>query len=91
MVLLCSALLHAQSPAFIKACQNWIDKKGYSTDYIEQKTGTRQPGLASEWRGNVQVEDLQPGDVILIHLSVAGAMHAALADEVRQRRRWRGQ
>ncbi|HTN71473.1 MAG TPA: hypothetical protein VMO00_10340 [Methylomirabilota bacterium] len=84
MDLLCAALLHAQSPTFIKACQNWIDKKGYSTDYIEQKTGKRQPGLASEWRGNVPVEDLRPGDVILIRLSATGAMHAALADEVRR-------
>lgn len=85
MGLFFSPLVHAQSPTFIKACQNWIDKKGYSTDYIEQKTGKRQPGLASEWRGNVPVEDVQPGDVILIRLSAAGAQHAALVDEVRKK------
>ena len=84
MDVLCSPLAHAQSPNFIKACQSWIDKKDYSTDYIEQKNGKRQPGLASEWRGNIPVEDVQPGDVILIRLPVAGAMHAALADEVRR-------
>ena len=84
MALPCSSLLYAQSPAFIKACQSWIDKRGYSTDYIEQKTGRRQSGLASEWRGNIQLEDLQPGDVVLIRLPAPGAMHAALADEVRR-------
>ena len=61
-----------------------MDKKGYSTDYIEQKTGKRQPGLASEWRGNIPVHDVQPGDVVLIALQAAGAMHAALADDIRR-------
>jgi hypothetical protein len=77
------AAVHAQSPAFLRDCRNWIDKKGYSTDYIEQKTGKRQPGLASDWRGNLPVPDVAPGDVILIRLRVPGAMHAALVDEVR--------
>src|SRR5437870_6482026 len=84
MGFLCSPLAHAQSPNFIKDCQHWIDKKGYSTDYIEQKTGKRQPGLASEWRGNVSVQDVQPGEVVLIRLRAPEAMHAALVDEIRR-------
>ena len=75
---------HAQSAGFIRDCQNWIDKKGYSTDYIEQKTGKRQPGLAGAWRGNIPVQDVQPGDVVLLPLRVPGAMHAALVEEVRR-------
>jgi hypothetical protein len=59
-------------------------KKGYSTDYIEQKIGKRQPGLASEWRGNASVSHVQTGDAILIRLPVPGAQHAALAEEVRR-------
>ena len=72
VLLLLSALLYAQSPSFIKDCQHWIDKKRYSTDYIEQKTGKRQPSLASEWRVNVSVQDVQPGDVVLIRLRAPG-------------------
>jgi hypothetical protein len=76
--------VQAQSEAFIKDCRHWIDKKGYSTDYIEQKTGKRQPGLAGSWRGNIPVGDVQSGDVVLLSLRVPGARHAALAEEVRK-------
>ena len=76
--------VHAQSANFLRDCQEWIDKKGYSTDYIEQKIGKRQRGLASAWRGNVAVREVQPGDVVLIALSAPGAQHAALAEEVRK-------
>jgi hypothetical protein len=75
---------HAQSPAFIAECKHWIDKKGYSTDYIEQKAGKRQPGLASAWRGNVAVQEVQPGDVVLVALRRPGAQHAAFVEEVRK-------
>jgi len=75
---------HAQSATFIRDCQKWIDQKGYSTDYIEQRIGKRQPGLASGWRGNISVQDVQPGDVVLVTLSVPGAKHAAFVEEVRK-------
>ncbi len=84
IVFLCASLVLAQSPSFTRACQKWIDQKGYSTDYIEQKTGKRQPGLASEWRGNVAAQDAQPGDVLLIRISADGAQHAALVEQVRK-------
>src|ERR1700752_4828424 len=54
----------AQSASFLADCKRYIDQKGYSTDYIEEKTGKRQPGLAAAWRGNVAVREVQPGDVV---------------------------
>lgn len=82
--LLSSGIAHAQSPGFMRDCQSWIEKKGYSVDYIEQKLGKRQPGFATMWRGNVPLKDVQPGDVLLIHFSAPGALHAALVEEVRR-------
>ncbi len=75
---------HAQSESFIRDCQKWIGQKGYSTDYIEQKTGKRQPGLAGSWRGNIPAQDVQRGDVVLLPLRVPGAMHAALVEDIRK-------
>jgi hypothetical protein len=87
LLLLCTlpaAAGHAQSAAFLRDCQSWIDKKGYSADYIEQKTGKRQQGMAGAWKGNVAVKDVQPGDVALIRLGRGGAQHAAYVEEVRK-------
>jgi hypothetical protein len=78
------ASAHAQSTSFLRDCQAWIEKKGYSTDYIEQKVGKRQPGLASAWKGNIAVKDVQPGDVVLVRLNRPGAQHAAFVEEVRK-------
>jgi len=75
---------HAQSAKFLADCRAWIEQKGYSTDYIEQKTGHRQPGLAGAWRGNVALDRVEPGDVVLVRLRAPGAMHAALVEEVRR-------
>lgn len=82
--LFCSVAAHAQSESFTRDCQQWIDRKGYSTDYIEQKIGKRQPGLAGAWRGNVSVEDVQTGDVALLRLKQPGAQHAAFVEEIRR-------
>ena len=68
MVALVSPAL-AQSD-FATRCKQWIDKKGYSTDYIEHKTGKRQPGLGPRWKGNVALADVQVGDVVIS--SIAG-------------------
>ena len=80
--MLAAASAQAQSPQFLRDCQPWIEKKGYSTDYIEQKTGKRQPGLAGSWRGNVALQEVEPGDVVLISLKAPGAMHAALVERI---------
>ena len=61
----------AQEFNFQRDCARWIEKHGYSTDYIKQKVGKRQPGTAGNWRGNVDVKDVQPGDVVLTWLRKA--------------------
>ena len=85
--LLSPLAVQAQSAAFIRECQQWIDKKGYSTDYIEQKLGKRQPGMASAWRGNVPVEEVRPGDVALVGIRTRpDSQHVALVEEVHRGR-----
>ena len=63
----------------------WIEKHGYSTDYIKQKVGKRQFGTAENWRGNVDVKDVQPGDVVLTRLRDNDkSMRASYVEEVRR-------
>ena len=59
-------------------CASWIAKKGYSRDYIEQRTG-RRPPARNRWRSNIQAEDLQVGDVVGITLWPG---HVALIEEI---------
>ena len=52
---------------FIKRCGEWVAKKGYSVDYIEQRTGERPSGnMAQNWRSNLDPKDAAPGDVVFI-------------------------
>jgi hypothetical protein len=77
----------AAQPAsdFQRECGDWLSKKGYSADYIEQKTGKRQPGFPKNWRGNVEARDVQPGDVVISHLKRKGdAMRVAYVEDVRR-------
>ena len=70
---------------FERDCADWIEKHGYSTDYIKLKTGKRQRGAAAEWRGNVEVKEVQPGDVVLSYMKDKDkAMRVAYVDEVRR-------
>ncbi len=46
-------------------CAQWVEKHGYSADYIKLKTGKRQRGTPDSWRGNVAAKDMQPGDVVI--------------------------
>ncbi len=59
---------HAQDNArFMKRCGEWVAKKGYSVDYIEQRTGERPSGnMAQNWRSNLDPKDAAPGDVVFI-------------------------
>lgn len=84
---LCLALCAgAGAQTFAEKCKSWIEKKGYSTDYIETKTGKRQPGLAPQWRGNVEPEAVQVGDVVFGYVSGDNkAQRVALVDEVEQK------
>jgi hypothetical protein len=83
-LLLCSALgTTANAQSFAEKCKSWIDKKGYSTDYIEAKTGKRQPRLAPQWKGNVEPTDVQIGDVVFGYVeNSTTAQRVALVDEV---------
>lgn len=53
------------SPEWRERCKQWIERKGYPVDHIEQKTGKRQPGMAVSWKGNVPPERVQVGDVVI--------------------------
>jgi hypothetical protein len=73
----------ASAQTFAEKCKSWIDKKGYSSDYIESKAGKRQPGLAPQWKGNVDPADVQVGDVLFTYVpNSTTAQRVALVDEV---------
>ena len=76
----------ASAQTFAEKCKSWIEKKGYSTDYIEAQTGKRQSGLAPQWKGNVAPDAVQVGDVVFGYVSGdSKAQRVALVDEVEQK------
>ena len=81
---LCTPPLFAQSPDFQRDCVQWVDKKGYSTDYIKIRTGKRQRGMADGWRGNIAAKDIEAGDVVMTYIKDKGRrMRASYVEEVR--------
>lgn len=75
----------AQSPAFQRDCAQWIDKHGYSADYIKLKTGKRQRGTPDGWRANIAVKDVQPGDVVITAIKDKPPhMRVSFVEEVRR-------
>jgi hypothetical protein len=75
----------ANRASFDRDCSQWIEKKGFLTDYIKLKTGKRQRGMAETWRGNVEPKHVQPGDVFLTHIKDKGKrMRASYVEEVRR-------
>jgi hypothetical protein len=54
------------SPEWIEHCKRWIDQKAYAVDYIEEKTGKRQPSFSVEWKGNVKREEARVSDVAIV-------------------------
>ncbi len=67
---------------FVNRCAEWVAKKGYSTDYIEQRTGQRPRGnMAGDWRANLEPKDVKPGDVVFISTGGTG-QRAEVVDEV---------
>jgi hypothetical protein len=66
-------------------CSQWLARKGYSVDYIEQRTGKRPRGMADTWRGNVDRQEVEPGDVVLTPIRDKGRrLHASYVEEVRR-------
>ena len=81
---ICLAAPAAQGQA-ARDCASWAEKKGYSVDYIQLKTGKRQRGMADAWRGNVEPKDVQPGDVVMTPIRDKGRrLHASYVEEVRR-------
>jgi hypothetical protein len=76
---LVSASAAAQGSDFATRCKEWIDKKGYSGDYIEKRTGHRQPGHHSSWKGNLAPADVQKGDVVFSSLSTSTGTGTSVA------------
>ncbi|MDB5825881.1 MAG: hypothetical protein JWQ73_101 [Variovorax sp.] len=81
-----SGPLHAQDAFdFNRDCAKWLEQKGYSTDYIQQKVGARQRGFAQHWQGNVEPKDVQPGDVVIAFVGHKGKnMRVAYVEDVRR-------
>lgn len=77
---------HAQDNArFMKLCAKWVAKKGYSVDYIEQRTGERPAGnMVENWRSNLDPKDAAPGDVVFIGVGSADGkgQRAEVVEEV---------
>jgi hypothetical protein len=68
---------------FMRDCGAWVEKKGYSVDYIEQRTGERPAGnMAQNWRSNLEPKDVQPGDVVFMYVGDTGGQRAEVVDEV---------
>jgi hypothetical protein len=62
---LAGAAAHAQGGRIEPDCSQWVEKKGYSTDYIKLRTGKRQRGTPDGWRSNIAVKDVKAGDVVI--------------------------
>ena len=77
---------HAQDNArWMRQCAEWVAKKGYSVDYIEQRTGERPAGnMAQNWRSNLSPKDATPGDVVFIGVDSADGkgQRAEVVEEV---------
>ena len=56
------------SAEWLEHCKRWIERKGYPVDYVEQRTGKRQPGFAGSWKGNVRPDEARAGDVAIVSL-----------------------
>lgn len=71
------------SARFMRECGQWVEKKGYSVDYLEQRTGVRPSGnMAGDMRSNLDIKDVQPGDVVFLATNDTGGQRAEVVDEV---------
>ncbi|MEP7302272.1 MAG: hypothetical protein ABI699_12145 [Caldimonas sp.] len=79
--------VHARAQEFDlqRDCAQWVEKHGYSADYIKLKVGRRQRGMVETWRGNVEPKDVQPADVVLTTIRhKSSGMRASYVEEVRR-------
>ena len=70
-----AAAAHAQAADHSKwqrECAEWIQKKGYSVDYIEERTGQRPSGtMARDWMPNLEAKDARANDVVFLRVDSA--------------------
>lgn len=60
-------------------CTKYLGK-GFSTDYIKQRIGQVLPGNPIKWTGNINLNQVQPGDVAIFNIGSAG--HVAFVEKV---------
>ena len=83
IVALASSASLAADFNFERNCAQWIDQKGFSSDYIKLKTGKRQRGMVDGWRGNVAPKDVRAGDVAMTYIKDKGRrLRASYVEEV---------
>jgi hypothetical protein len=71
--------LWAQSDDDFKTrCAAWLAKRGYSRDYIEERTGVRPPPRG-RWHDNIRLSELRPGDVVVLKVWPG---HLAFVEEI---------
>lgn len=62
-----AALAQGGSAKWMGECAQWVAMKGYSVDYVEQRTGQRPSGnMAQNWRTNLDPKDAGPNDVVFL-------------------------
>jgi hypothetical protein len=79
------AAAQGSNERFKRECADWISKKGYSSDYIEQRTGSKPAGdMAGDWMSNIATADVKPGDVVLLYVDSVGGRgkRAEVVEEV---------
>ncbi len=62
---------HAQEGKFEADCAKWIEKQGYTRNYIATRVENLQQGSPTQWRGNVEPSQVQVGDIVVVRLRVA--------------------
>jgi len=75
----------ADNSKWMRDCAEWIQKKGYSVDYIEQRTGQRPEGtMARHWQPNLDPKDASPNDVVFLRVDSADGQgqRVEVVDEV---------
>ena len=66
-----------------QSCEEFFKRKGYCTDYVEQRTGKRQRGNAGTWKGNIPKDQMRAGDVaIFSSRRVPPVGHVAVIERV---------
>jgi len=70
---------------WMRDCSQWIEKKGYSVDYIEQRVGVRpNANMARDWVHNLAPRDAGPNDVVFLRVDSTDnkAQRVEVVDEV---------